>query len=274
MATPRVVLTRPEPEASVWMQELAALGCRAMALPLLQLRSPSNLQQRQALNQVWANLGQYQVLMFVSAAAARFFFAACPDGWVGARPSRAWAPGPATARAVARAAADAGWTNWPVDQPAANASQFDSEALWAQVQLQIGPGSRLLIVRGSTPAVPSGEDALPLPGRGRDWLAQQCLARGAQVEAVVAYERVLPDWRMPETRLALDQALHIPFWQIGSSESLQALAPLPRQHWANKTALVSHPRIGEAAQACGFATVVAVDSGPAAIAAALESLPC
>ena len=53
-----------------------------------------------------------------------------------------------------------------IDQPAADAAQFDSESLWAQVHHQIGPGDAVLIVRGT-------EAGAYQQGTGRDWLAQQ-----------------------------------------------------------------------------------------------------
>ena len=55
---------------------------------------------------------------------------------------------------------------------AADAAQFDSEALWAQVRAQVRAGARVLIVRGGDA---SGQPA------GRDWLAREIAAAGGAV---------------------------------------------------------------------------------------------
>ncbi len=73
-----------------------------------------------------------------------------------------------------------------IDGPAADATQFDSEALWQQVHPQVGPGDRVLIVRGRS------RPAARKPGHGRDWLARQIAAAGGHVDFVVAYERGAP----------------------------------------------------------------------------------
>jgi uroporphyrinogen-III synthase len=188
---------------------------------------------------------------------------------------RAWAPGPATARAIERAATDAGYLDLSVHQPLPDALQFDSEALWAQVEWQVTPGFRLLVVRGNTNEAQVQPHALAnLPGSGRDWLAQQCLLRGAQVDAVVAYERTLQRCDRPDVAPLLEQALNVPCWMFSNKESLQALAHLTPDHWAHKTALVTHPRIGEAALVMGFGSVQTIASGPEALSAALESSVC
>src|SRR6185369_1575872 len=93
--------------------------------------------------------------------------------------TRAWSPGAGTCQALLAA----GVAPQLVDAPPADAPQFDSETLWAQVASQVGRGDRVLIVRGG--------DAQGT-GSGRDWLADQLLAAGAQVEFLVVYRRQPP----------------------------------------------------------------------------------
>lgn len=273
MARPAVVLTRPEPEAGVWAQTLQHAGWPVVRLPLLHLSAPSQAEHCAALQTVWRDLSGWDALMFVSAAAVRYFFAACPPDWH--RPAalpRSWTPGLGTAEAVRRAWTDLGVDHPVVDAPAADATQFDSEALWTQVAPQVGAGFSVLLVRGGSDALLTPHATSPWAGAGRDWLAQRCVERGAKVQAVVAYERRLPDWSDQAQRARLQEALQIPIWQLSNREALQALQAVPPERWANKTALVTHPRIAEAAQALGFGRVQLCAPGVPAFVAALESL--
>jgi len=74
--------------------------------------------------------------------------------------TRAWAPGPGTARALQQA----GWPAARLDSPPTEAAQFDSEALWQRVAPQVRPGARVLIgarARGGQTSEPG-----PAPGPG------------------------------------------------------------------------------------------------------------
>lgn len=259
MGRPPVVVTRPQPEADAWVAALCEKGWPALALPLLEVAEPTDPAEQEALAQARAGWWRFDALMFVSGAAVQHFFG---DGRVALPPgvihTRFWAPGPGTARALAKALAPIGIPPDRIDSPPPDAAQFDSEHLWPVVSGQMGPGRRLLIVRGRSAGAQAGE----LPGSGREWLLRQCQTAGAAVSACVAYERrVCPP----------DGASHAPWreavrqgtvWLFSSSESLGALAPLAAEvDWARCTALVTHPRIGQAATALGFARVV--DTRPA-----------
>lgn len=276
MLRPTVVITRPQPEADAWAAAVQRLGWPVVSLPLLCLQAPAQEVQRVALQTVWRELAQHHALMFVSAAAVRYFFEARPVDWI--KPPvlpRSWAPGPATAEALKCAWADAGVDTAVVDAPAADALQFDSEALWTQVAPQVRPGFSLVLVRGSSDAgLPrvDAQDVSPWVGSGRDWLAQCCVERGARVQAVVAYERRWPNWSEATQRARLREALLAPVWHLSNRESLSALGDVPAAQWVNKAAFVTHPRIGEAAAALGFGRVHVCAPGVQALVAALESL--
>ena len=241
----RVIVTRLECEARRWVGELAARGFDAHALPLIVIAPAADAQPLRA---AWQQLAGYQAVMFVSGAAvAHFFMANQPDvfeQWAhGAIKTRAWSPGPGTAAALRQA----GLATAGIDSPDAAAGQFDSEALWQVVQSQVQPGCRVLIVRGG--------DARG-QGAGRDWLARQLGAAGATVDGVVAYARQAPQFSPSQLALARQAASDGSVWLFSSSEAIAHLVQqLPAQCWGDARAVVTHPRIGEAARAAGFGVV-------------------
>ena len=63
-------------------------------------------------------------------------------------------------------------------------------------------------------------------------------------------------------------------WLFSSSEAIANLRQcLPSLDWHAARALVTHPRIGEAARAAGFGHVTDTRPTLAAVAASIESLP-
>ena len=240
----RAVVTRPAVEAERWVSALERQGWQAQALPLIEIApAPDPLPLRRARER----LPEFDALMFVSASAVERFFADQPwPASPGALP-RCWAPGPATARALRAAGVPAS----VIDQPDADAVNYDSESLWREVGAQVGDGHRLLIVRGQT-----GAQTATAQGNGREWLAQQCRERGGQVDGCVAYCRRLPGWSERQRELARAAAGDGSIWLLSSSEALDNLrALLPRTDWSNARALATHPRIARAAAALGFGSV-------------------
>ena len=268
----RLIVTRPAAEVDQWVQALSAQGWPAQALPLIEIGEPTSAHAREALRAWRAAWAQVDALLFVSGAAVSHFFA---QG-VAARPSAAfntrfWAPGPGTARQLEQAIGALGIGPERIDSPPADAAQFDSEHLWPVVAPQVVPGSRILIVRGSSSTdAPAPEGAVP--GHGRDWLIRQCEARGATVEGCVAYERrppVLDDG----ARALVGQATGPgSVWLFSSSEALAALCAVqPSARWTEATALVTHPRIAQAARAAGFGSVIESRPSLPDVLRALES---
>ncbi|MBC5768353.1 uroporphyrinogen-III synthase [Ramlibacter albus] len=247
------VVTRPVHEAGQWVERLRGAGIDAVALPLIDI---GDVPDGGALRDAWSRIGSFAAVMFVSGNAVRGFFRARPHG--ATFTSRAWAPGPGTRDALV----EAGLAGQRIDLPAADAEQFDSEALWAQVQEQARAGSRVLIVRGGD------GDA---EGRGRDWLAQQLERQGVAVETVASYVRAAPRWSQLECEQALALA-RSGVWLFSSSQAIANLRNLlPQADWSGARAVATHPRIAQAARECGFGAVL--ESRPAfdAVVAALES---
>lgn len=252
----RLIVTRPEPEATRWVQRFAGQGVTAVALPLIRI---APVERPEALAQAWREVTQYAALMFVSAAAVRHFFAAAPEGRVSAWHGAAWATGPGTAQALASEGLPAA----RIVQPAADAPQFDSEALWQRVRPGVQPGQRVLIVRGA------GSDGEPA---GRDWLAQQLEQAGVQVGTVAAYRRDLPRWDPPQQALARQAAADGTVWLFSSSEAIGNLATLvPGQAWRQAACIATHERIAQTAREAGFGVVCLSRPAVDAVVGALES---
>lgn len=252
----RVIVTRPADEAGRWLDALRAHGFDAVALPLMAI---APVLDTAPLQRAWRSLVGARTAMFVSGNAVRHFFAARPssDAWPAA--TRAWATGPGTREALLQAGVDAAL----IDSPPASAAQFDSETLWRQVAGQVRPGDRALIVRGGDEQGAS---------KGRDWLADQLQAAGADVELVVAYRRAAPEFTPAQLGIASDAIDADPVWLFSSSQAVSHLrAALPRQDWSRARAVATHARIADAARKAGFGVVC--ESRPAvdAVIAALES---
>ncbi|MBF6630672.1 MAG: uroporphyrinogen-III synthase [Comamonas sp.] len=260
-----IVVTRPQPEATVWVQQLQAEGHIAACVPMMEIRSTQNAVAQANVQAALNQLHGYSALMFVSGNAVRYFMQRLNEQSLSLNPaSRLWAPGPGTAQALLTA----GFTAANIDQPRQDAEQFDSEALWNQVQQQVHAHSRILIVRGSTPEPESSPT-----GHGRQWLSEQLRHRGAKVDFAPVYER-----SAPEATLALQQAIcqlrtQSAIWLFSSSECLQNLVSCAKQSsWKNHTALVTHPRIAEQARKQGFGCVIDTKPTLHAVAASIKSL--
>ena len=242
----RVVITRPAGDAPAWVDALKAAGHQALALALIDVGPATH---RQPLAQAWTRWGSYQAVMFVSAQAVRYFFQSQPSGVPWADGPRCWATGPGTHKALLQA----GVPDACIDSPAADAAQFDSEALWQRVVHQVQVGQTVLIVRGHDM---DEESPHPATGSGRDWLAQQLEAAGALPQFVVAYERRAPVWTHQQLTQATQAAIDGSVWCFSSSQAIQHLAlALPAQSWAKARCLATHARIAYAAQTLGFGEV-------------------
>lgn len=265
-AAPRVIVTRPEREAAQWVEQLLARGLAATALPLIAIgpcTDPSALQAMADARERLARAPGYRALMFVSSNAVLHFLHGgalpLPTG------TRAWAPGPGTARALEQL----GVPPAAIHGPAADAPQFDSESLWQQVAPQIRAGDRVLIVRGRSAGVHESSE-----GSGRDWLARQVQAAGGQVDWAVAYERGAPSFTPEQTALAEAATQDGSLWLLSSSEAVANLAEaLPGRSWNPARALATHPRIAQTARAMGFGHVRECRPALEDVVASIESAP-
>jgi uroporphyrinogen-III synthase len=246
----RVIVTRPQPQAAQWVAQLAALGTRAAALPLLGI---GDAPDAAAVAAAWRLLPACSLAMFVSPSAVERFAAHRPAG-IGPWPERvlAGSTGPGTQAALR----SAGVPDAAIVTPPADAGRFDSEALWTElVRRRDWKGTQALIVRGEG---------------GRDWLAATLAQQGARVHFVEAYRRTAPVLD-GGGQVLLQEALAEPTahaWLFSSSEAARHLPALaPAADWSRGWALATHERIADAVRGVGFGCVERVDPSPAAVAA-------
>lgn len=247
----RVIVTRPAPQASALVQSLQARGVDAVALPLIDIVP---LSDPTGLRQAWQSLASDSLVFFVSANAVQHFFQARPEGMAWPAATLAAGPGPGTDEALRVA----GVPDAMRLGPPPGSTRFDSEALWEVLRLRRWHGCRALVVRG--------ED-------GRDWLAEQLSASGAEVRYLPAYARHAALPGVPEQAL-LAAARASPrqhLWWFSSSEAVRNL----RQMWGppppEARALATHPRIAQAARAAGFAEVREAPPGESGLLQALAA---
>lgn len=278
----RAVITRPAGDAQAWVDALQAAGHQALTLPLIDV---GPVTRTQPVLQAWAQWHEFQAVMFVSAQAVRYFFECQPADMqaavrrvgdalqVGhAVRSATWADGPrcwATGPGTHKALLQAGVPEACIDSPAADAAQFDSEALWQRVSTQVQVGLPVLIVRGRDVNATSDEQV----GTGRDWLAQQLQTAGAMAQFVVAYERRPPVWSAQQKAQAVQAATDGSVWCFSSSQAIQHLAlALPTQSWMQARCIATHARIAQTAQTLGFGVVALSRPSLADVLRSLESL--
>jgi len=253
----RVINTRPGGEAARWSAAFAHAGLDAREWPLIDL---APLADTAPLAAAWRTLGARGALMAVSGAAVAHFAAARPEGLEWPGHLRAWATGPGTARAFARSGVAPGL----IDQPPADAAQFEAEALWAVVRPRLPAIARVLIVRG-----------LDASGRmaGRPWLAERLREAGVDTDELAAYQRRAPSWGA-DRRVAAQQALEDgTVWLLSSTEAWRHLAALlpPRASFAAARAVATHPRIAQALAEAGWGAVRVARPDPLELIASIKS---
>ena len=268
LSTP-ILVTRPHHDAESWVQKLRHGGFAAEALPLIEIAPALNMLDVSALQQAWQTLHRYAACMFVSGNAVAYFFKQKQPIAIeaynteainniasvssGAWPSglRFLAPGPGTAAALLAHGVPADRIDAPLD----NAAQFDSEALWQVVGQRNWQGCRVLIVRGS--AGGEGESA---GTSGREWLAHQWQAAGAEVDFLSVYERRNPALSDSQLQRAQTASADGSVWLFSSSQALANLTSQPALqdvNWSRARAIATHPRIAQTVRAAGWGVVVA-----------------
>lgn len=279
----RVLVTRPIREAQSWLQALKSAGLDPVALPLIEIAPLDDLRP---VTEVWRQIIRYRAVMFVSANAVDFFFAAQPQSTssklpsfqAGNLPVRAWATGPGTASALARRGVPSGL----IDSPSPDALQFDSESLWAEVSGQVSAGTPVLIVRGDEAvgqAVGLVNRLANRPARagangaGRDWLAQHVEQAGGSVDFLVVYRRQVPVFSQAQCERVRTASYDGSVWLFSSSQAVDNLTSnFPNLTWAQARAVATHPRIAQTARSHGFGVVCESRPTLSDVIASIESL--
>ncbi|WP_454711210.1 fused uroporphyrinogen-III synthase HemD/membrane protein HemX [Cupriavidus nantongensis] len=285
MPRPTVVVTRPAGQSRQLTEALQGAGLDVLSFPLLAIGPAAD---DAPLRAALARLDTFALAVFVSPNAIAYALDALAgvQGTAVARwPAQVAVAvvGPASVAALAergiaapayRVIAPAGAnanananSNEPGHDetaPDAEALRFDSEALWAQLDPAALAGKPVLIIRGNG---------------GRDWLGDRLREAGAQVEAVEAYQRTLPEpsamqWQAVRDNLRPGAAPHA--WLLTSSEAVRNLDVLARQHLSPQEdaslrqvqCIAPHARIAEQALALGFSHIQRAAPGDAGLLAA------
>lgn len=281
MPRPTVVVTRPAGQSRQLTEALQAAGLDVLGFPLLAIGPAADAAP---LHAALARLDQFALVVFVSPNAVAYAIDALAG--VQGREVHQWpvdvpiaVVGPASLSALAerglaspacRLIAPDGVRIAGTAAQAASAAQegtqgvegaegvevadaprFDSEALWAQLDVAALAGREVLIVRGNG---------------GRDWLAEKLVKAGAAVTAVEAYHRSLPvpgsmQWKAVRDGLKPGATPHA--WLLTSSEAVRNLDTLARQYLTlhelaalrDVQCIAPHARIAEQAAVLGFTRV-------------------
>jgi uroporphyrinogen-III synthase len=256
-----ILVTRPQPQADEWVQALSELDTPAQALPLIDIGAPADAAPVQ---QAWRDLASTRLVMFVSPNAALWFARLRPAGACWPANTLCAAPGPGTARVVQEQLHGAGLLPQQIISPPPESAQFDSEHLWPLLAPLDWQGQQTIVISGG-----DQQEA-----KGRTWLSEQLQARGAQVQAVLSYQRQCARWGADQSQLAA-QARQWPaqhLWLLSSSEALGYLQSLWGTVPGGALALATHPKVAESALAAGFGQVTTCQPSPEAVARARRSL--
>lgn len=276
------VLTRPAGQSAALAARLARDGMDVFEFPLIEIAPVEDpLPLRDAL----ATLERYALVVFVSPNAIDHGLAELSLPWPKAVPAAAIGPGSVAALArhglappaievICPAGADAGEVrvkgagNGNGDDAASQ--RFDSESLWAALEARFGEGGLaakdVLIVRGDG---------------GREWLAERLREAGANVQAVAAYRRRVPQASPDAWSRARALLAGVPHaWLVTSSEGLRNLETMARAQLSaaefsalrHAPLVAPHPRIAETARALGFDRITQSGPGDERIAAALRAI--
>jgi uroporphyrinogen-III synthase len=255
MAAALIIVTRPGEAGARCQHRLQDAGFAAQWWPAFEIRpAPDEVAARAGLDR----LAQFDLAIFVS-----------PNA-VAATAERLAGPWPASTAigAVGAATRAAVVATWPtatalVAPPSDEAA--GSEAFW-QAWLHSGrKASRVLILRAQ---------------HGREWLAQQFAANGAEVETLAVYARKAHALSASQTTL-LDAAVAATVPVVTVFTSTEAVAALDEQvaakrgadRWLREgRALATHPRIRERLLDAGYRTVELSAADDEGLLAQLESM--
>jgi uroporphyrinogen-III synthase len=245
LARRRILVTRPEPEATAFARLISAAGGEALRAPVLEIRELADLGPFHA---VADRLESFDLAIFVSRNAVRRALALLEQR------GKAW---PARLRAAAigqgsRAELEAHGFAGVI----APTEGFDSEALLALPALASIAGKRIVIFRGES---------------GRKFLGESLAARGAQVEHAPCYRRAAPE---AGARLRAAWAGGpVDAVTVSSAEALANLARMLQEvglpRLGDIPLFVPHARVAASAPAAGARRAIVAGPGDAEMLAAL-----
>ena len=270
---PTVVITRPREQSHTLAQGVHTLGLTPLVFPLLEIRP---VDDSAPLAAALSDLSRYALVVFVSPNAVTHAMA-CLTQVAQRSPGDVWPAdvpvavvGPASALTLAEHGIAP--PRHRIVQPAGSAEEarFDSEGLFARLDMASLQGKEVLIVRGNG---------------GREWLADQLRAGGATVTIVEAYQRLAPqpsaeDWAAVRAGLQGEGPVRErQAWLLTSSEAVRYLDTLAREtldaadlaRLREAQCFAPHARIIEQARALGFTHLQLTGAGDTRLLAAVAA---
>lgn len=236
----RILVTRPEPQATKTVKALVAAGAEAIAMPMLQINGISRWQIAAQYKPLLNIVTEPTKVIYVSANAVQYGVPALKKMRQFFPFARHLAIGAATAEKLA------GLGLQSIYVPTLGE---DSEALLAEPMLQKIKGQTIVIMKGLSEA------------GGRTHLAETLLARGALVVAITCYRRDPVVFKQRRARAAfkwaVNNATHV---LAGSVETLDAMALNGNRDLFGEIPhlLVPHRRIADIAKKRGIKKVSVV----------------
>ncbi len=273
---PRIILTRPSGELTQWLEPMTQAGYPVEHWPMIDIVAP---EQSETLVHACAQWSRWRAVFFVSPQAVLYFFKHAGNT-LELRQTRYWATGAGTRQALLKHGID----QHLIDTPDLRSGVWDSEHLWQAVKDQIRPQDAVLIVRGgevsrsatgarsthhlSQALALKQEDPQDDPqedrvegvniGVGREYLAEQIKAQGAQVSWALAYLRGAPQWSSEQVARASLALTDGSIWIFTSAQAVnhwQRLLGSNPGPWPHAKALATHERIAQALMVAGVGVV-------------------
>lgn len=243
-----IVITRPREHAARLADAVRAAGGEPVPFPVIEIGPPRD---RETLARTIAGLDRFDIAIFISESAVA-------RGCEAVLATRPWPKGvrvAAVGRATARALERLGFAD-----VIAPGGQGDSEALAALPELQHLRGKSVVIFRGEG---------------GREWLRDELVVRGAEIEYAECYRRAAPPAANLAPLLARWQRGAIDAVSLTSGEGLAnlfgMLGPTGKSYLRSTPVFVSHPRIAGLARELGIAEAVLTGPGEEATVAGMAA---
>ncbi len=247
LAGKKIVVTRPKHQTAELSRLIEAKSGVGIDFPLIDIQAKSLSAKEQA---ILLNLERYDFIFFISANAVNFALKLIDGKIEQLRNINIVAVGKATTQALAKVG---------LNKVLSPKQGFNSEAVLALPECQLMTESRCLIVRGDG---------------GRELLADTLRARGATVDYIEVYEKIVPQQNCEQVKAYLwnkDVAAILIYSAVALDNLMLLLADDKLKESLLSTPLVViSSRVSLAAKKIGFKQIiVAAESSDAAMVNAL-----
>lgn len=230
----RLLITRPAADNLILAAELSAVGVHSHGLPMLEMQP---LAETPAQRSLLLDLDRYTSVVVVSKPAARYALERLDQYWPQPPMRPQWfSVGAATGQILRDYGLN---TFWPEQGD-------DSEALLALPQFQQSlqqPNPRVLIMRADV---------------GRDFLSQQIIQQGIQVDFLPLYQRSLPEYPAGLLLESINEH-QLNAISVSSEQGLRHLHQLAGTDWPQLAGLAlftPSPRVAQCARQLGATKII------------------